>query len=151
MTDMNTQTFTGFCQRVAQLMDLDLVPMKDDARQARTSEATVRVPNPKVTVDFSNWTERDGGHPNYIAEFYDTATRFYLGAVQTWYDERTGRQRYEHFEIGVSPSGQYDGENNPVEGDGELWQFYDGVSLAWAVKSFQLGGSKDGRKPVRKW
>jgi len=148
---MNTQTFPGFCQRVAQLMDLDLVPLGKGARQGNTSEATLRVPNPKIQVCFQDWTLPDTDIKNFIAEFYDTSTNFYLGAVQSYYDEKESHQKYEHFEIGVSPSGQYDEENNPVEVDGELWQFYDGRSLAWAVRSFKMGGAKSGRKPIRKW
>lgn len=148
---MNAQTFPGFCQRVAQLMDLDLVPLGKGARQGNTSEATLRVPNPKVQAFFQDWTLPDTGVPNFIAEFYDTSNNFYLGAVQSYYDEKESHQKYEHFEIGVSPSGQYDEENNPVEVDGELWQFYDGRSLAWAVRSFKMGGAKSGRKPIRKW
>ena len=111
---MNAQTFPGFCQRVAQLMDLDLVPLGKGARQGNTSEATLRVPNPKVQAFFQDWTLPDTGVPNFIAEFYDTSNNFYLGAVQSYYDEKESHQKYEHFEIGVSPSGQYDARTTSV-------------------------------------
>ncbi len=132
-------------------MDLDLVTIRKNERHATTCTATRRVPNPRIKIEFSDWTCPDDGKPNYIAEFFDTASHFYLGAVQTWYEAGLCSQQYEHFEVGVSPSGKYDEHNNPVEGQGELWQFYEGKSLAWAVRSFKMGGAKDGRKPVRKW
>lgn len=148
---METITFTDFCQKVAKVMDLDLVPMKDDDRRANTMRASERVPNPKVQVCFSNLTYGDACKPDFLAEFYDTSTRFYLGAVGTTYDDNKDAVLFEHFEVGVSPSGRYDENNDPVEVDGELWQFYEGCSLAWAVKSFKMGGARSGRKPIRKW
>lgn len=148
---MQAISFPTFCQRVSQLMDLDIAPVKDGEHKANTMLATQRVPKPKIQICFSDFTYGETGKPDFIAEFFDTETWFYLGAVGTSYDDKQEKVLFEHFEIGVSPSGQYNQHNEPVEANGELWQFYEGKSLAWAVKSFQMGGARKGRKPIRKW
>lgn len=147
---MQTLTFPHFCQRVSDKMDLRLVPIKEGERKANTALYMLDG-KCSIQICFSDFTYGESGTPDYLAEFYDTSNGYYLGAVGTCFDDKVDGVLYEHFEVGVSPSGKYDEHNNPVEVDGELWQFYEGRSLAWAVRSFKMGGARSGRKPVRKW
>ena len=144
---MEALKFETFCCKIADAFGTNVI-FDRSGSYASTSVNTVKG-KPSVTVSFSNWGD---DRQNYHAEFYSNDDKaFYLGAIESEVDQKSGAVTFEHFEVGVSPSGKYDEHNSPVEGQGELWQFYYGVSLGWAIRSMKMGGARKWRKPIRVW
>ena len=138
-------TFPDFCKKTAAHLGLELVPMKDGAKGAHTYSACRKNPEPKIQAVFDNMSRK--GSTSYLCEIYDLQTKHYLGAIGM---EAIDKQLFEHYETGVSPTNEYDENNKPI-GDSQLWRFYLGNSLKRACDSFQKGGAKAGRKPIKVW
>jgi len=144
---MEPMKFETFCNRIADAFGTGVVYDRD-GRHASTMTNTEKG-KPSIMVGFVKYDE---DKQNYHADFYENNDRrFYLGAIESEVDRESGKISFEHFEVGVSPSNQYDDHNQPVEGQGELWQFYLGGSLGWAIRSMKMGGARNGRKPIKKW
>lgn len=145
--------FKEFCEKVSKNLSLELCYGATSKEYGTTMRATKENPNPKYFVDYQDLS---CGHPYYIAEMFDSASKFYLGSVS--FEDCEGASYFEHFEYGVSPTKRYNEKNMPIdengnEIDGELWQFYYGTSLKRACNSLLKGGATTNpkRKPIKVW
>ena len=146
--------FKEFCEKVVVNLSIEFSWMSADGKTGHSMIASKTLPKPKYFVDFCDLsTVRD----YYVAEVFDSVTKFYLGSISFEETKEEGN-KFEHFEIGVSPTKRYNEKNMPIdengnEIDGELWQFYYGTSLKRACNSLLKGGTATNpkRKPIRIW
>ena len=149
--------FKTFCEKTAKFLNLELVPMKENAKRAITYHATRSLPNPKYEVEFSDLSLSEE-HQEYYAEVFGqlSGRMFLLGYIGC--EKCNDEEYFEHWQCQVSPEGRYNENYMPIdengkETDGHLWQYYYGKSLKRACNSFLKGGALTNpeRKPIRVW
>lgn len=133
--------FKTFCRIIAETLGLQVQYTNATKATSVLTQGTLELP--KVYID--DWSDHDKNHLVFIAEFYDKNTKDYTNTIA--YEHHEEKNTFEHYEIAVSPTGEYDPETKMPIGESQLWQYYLGNSLRRALASYQQGNSRSGRKP----